>query len=342
MTDIERRPSKSPSRASTVTPLTRRLSGLSAKWFGSTSKANESDGASFLTATDSDTLADLSQDDLEERRQSVPRGRETFKSTGRGGAGNIKASPSNPRDSEGSHSHSYSPMRGREVSVDGDKAKSVGRGGVGNIRSQSRARAASQVAEGHPHTASILSDNSANTAAYERTIIEEAGARASAIRSSGRGGVGNISTSRSRSRGPGFFGSSAPDSPRHSTGRGGMGNIALGPDGEYADESDLYRAQHEHDGIHSTGRGGAANLTDLHSPGPETLPPHHHADYEATGRGGAGNILRSRSHSRDPEHRSASRDRIAKVWQKLTNQHMPQEKDIQEEPAINLSGNPKE
>ena len=30
-----------------------------------------------------------------------------------------------------------------------------------------------------------------------------------------------------------------------------MGNIALGPDGEYVDESDLYRAQHEHDGMYA-------------------------------------------------------------------------------------------
>lgn len=336
MTDIERRPSKSPSRASTVAPLTRRLSGLSAKWFGGASKAADSDAASFATATDSDTLADLPQDDLEERRQSVPRGREAFKSTGRGGAGNIKPSPSNTRDSE----DNYSPLRGRELSVEGDRAKSVGRGGVGNIRSQSRARAASHVPDGHPHTASILSENSAQTAAYERAVIEEANSRASGVRSSGRGGVGNISSSRSRSRGPGFFG--APDSPRHSTGRGGMGNIAPGLDGDYVDESDLYRAQHEHEGIHSTGRGGVANLTDLQSPPPEALPVHHHGEYEAIGRGGAGNIVRSRSHSRDPEHRSSSRDRIAKVWQKITHQHTPQEHDIQEEPAISLDDHPKE
>lgn len=49
------------------------------------------------------------------------------------------------------------------------------------------------------------------------------------------------------------------------------------------------------------------------------------------GRGGVGNIVRSRSHSREPERaRSASRDRISKIWQKVT--HQPSQ-DIAEEPA---------
>lgn len=70
----------------------------------------------------------------------------------------------------------------------------------------------------------------------------------------------------------------------------------------------------------------------MQSPPPET-PPHHAPEFEAIGRGGAGNIVRSRSHSRDPHgepHRAASRDRIAKVWQKITHQ---QPHDIAEEPA---------
>lgn len=169
-------------------------------------------------------------------------------------------------------------------------------------------------------------------------------------RSSGRGGAGNIS--RSRSRTPGKFFGSTPDSPRHSTGRGGAGNITGGPDGESVDEAELYRAHHEHDGMcvahpsssklmsadrrptcrHSTGRGGRANLTDLHSPPPEA-PPHQHAEFEAIGRGGAGNMVRSRSHSRDPERRSVSRDRIAKVWQKITHHGGSAEGDIAEEGA---------
>lgn len=41
------------------------------------------------------------------------------KSTGRGGVGNIKPSPSNTREYE----ENYSPIRGREVSVDGDRVR---------------------------------------------------------------------------------------------------------------------------------------------------------------------------------------------------------------------------
>ena len=71
--------------------------------------------------------------------------------------------------------------------------------------------------------------------------------------SSGRGGAGNISNSRSRSRGPGnFFGSvvAPPDSPRHSTGRGGVGNIQPGAEGvEAIDEVEAYRVTHDPDGM---------------------------------------------------------------------------------------------
>lgn len=79
-------------------------------------------------------------------------------------------------------------------------------------------------------------------------------------------------------------------------------------------------------------------MTDLQSPSLET-PPHHLVEFETTGRGGVGNIVRSRSHSRDPDGRSTSRDRISKVWQKITHQRTPQEKDIQEESAISLDEN---
>ena len=46
-----------------------------------------------------------------------------------------------------------------------------------------------------------------------------------------------------------------------------------------------------------------------------------------------GNMVRSRSRSRDPEQRSVSRDRIAKVWQKITHQGSPAQRDIAEESA---------
>ena len=44
-----------------------------------------------------------------------------------------------------------------------------------------RARPAAQLSEGHPMTASIVSDASASTAAYERAIIEESSTKASGI-----------------------------------------------------------------------------------------------------------------------------------------------------------------
>lgn len=43
---------------------------------------------------------------------------------------------------------------------------------MGNIRSRSRARANSKVTEGHPQTASILSEAAANNAEYERNVIQ--------------------------------------------------------------------------------------------------------------------------------------------------------------------------
>ena len=85
-------------------------------------------------------------------------------------------------------------------------------------------------------------------------------------------------------------------------------------------------------------------MTDAQSPPPETPPPHHH-EFETFGRGGVGNMMRSRSHSRDTgDGRSVSRDRIAKVWQKLTNQHPTQGHGIEEESVTSLNeappGNP--
>ncbi|KAF7794022.1 hypothetical protein EIP86_005150 [Pleurotus ostreatoroseus] len=273
-------------------------------------------------------------EDIEERRRSVSRGREAFvrtKSTGRGGAGNIHASPSVGPDNE----IDYSPSRGREVDVDPDHAKSSGRGGLGNIRSRSRAHSASVVPEGFPQTASIVQEHTANTAAYEQRVIEEA-SKPGAIHSSGRGGAGNISGSRSRSRGPSsFFGGG--DAKLHSTGRGGAGNLQSS-DLQTLDsrqDAELYGPFSE-DGVHSTGRGGRANIVNAQSPPLEPLSPHAQA-YENSGRGGAGNIRTARSKSRDPNSpRSRSRDPISRIWQKVThahNQAQAQRQDIQEEPA---------
>ncbi|OSD07883.1 hypothetical protein PYCCODRAFT_1358325 [Trametes coccinea BRFM310] len=263
-------------------------------------------------------------------RRSVSRGREAFvrsppsrsdllpsyppsQSSGRGGIGNMHrpsvdtASPTPPADEP------LSPVRGREATVDPERAKSTGRGGMGNIRSGSRARSASQipVPENYPQTASLVSDQAANIAEYEKYVVQQSEEAAKArARSSGRGGLGNIkSTSKSKSRSR----SRVPHSPQVlSTGRGGVGNLQPGTnvDAELLaqlEEEERLRYAHEA-GVHSTGRGGRANLTNLPSPPLEPVPPHAH-EYEATGRGGAGNI-RSRSASRGPGE-SGSRSRSA-------------------------------
>ncbi|KAI0360808.1 hypothetical protein OH77DRAFT_724802 [Trametes cingulata] len=263
-------------------------------------------------------------------RRSVSRGREAF-SSGRGGIGNMHRPSGDPASPAQAPEEPISPVRGREATVDPERAKSTGRGGMGNIRSGSRARDASKavVPEAYPQTASLISDQAANIAEYERYVIEqnEEAARARAVRpllshslvdtiltlwvtqrSSGRGGLGNIkSDSKSRSR------SRVPQTPQVlSTGRGGVGNLQPGTNADaelIAQLEEEERVKHAHEGgIHSTGRGGRANLTALPSPPPEPAYAHAHAhEYEATGRGGAGNI-RSRSASREQNRsRSASR-----------------------------------
>ncbi|TBU42334.1 hypothetical protein BD309DRAFT_866575 [Dichomitus squalens] len=269
-------------------------------------------------------------------RRSVSRGREAFvrpihdsrdslpnsslyQSSGRGGVGNIRR-PSTDPASPPPPSEPLSPVRGRETHVDPERLKSTGRGGMGNIRSGSQARNASVVPENHPQTASLVSDQAASVAEYERSVVERnedlMNARAVRIyRSSGRGGLGNItggSKSRSRSR-----------VPVTSTGRGGAGNLQSGVqlDSELLaqmDDEERLRYLHE-EGIHSTGRGGRANITAMHSPPLEPASPHPH-EYETTGRGGAGNIVRSRSASRDPSQsrsrstsRTPSKDRASSL-----------------------------
>ncbi|TCD64025.1 hypothetical protein EIP91_004659 [Steccherinum ochraceum] len=254
--------------------------------------------------------------------RSVSRGREkVFHSSGRGGAGNIRRNsdgPASPVEPE--------PVRGREPTVTAERqeqSQAIGRGGVGNIRSHSRARATSQAPDGAPQTASIINDIAESNAEYERSVIQTSEEAAKNVQKSGRGGVGNITTSRSRSRVGG------PDGT-HSTGRGGRGNLYPGPnpdadEAELRDEMDRLAFSHE-EGIHSTGRGGAANITGLHSP-PNEVHPHVNGLYESMGRGGAGNI-RSRSGSRhasspDSRDRSVSKDRhgFAKILSKMSRQH---------------------
>ncbi|ETW84866.1 hypothetical protein HETIRDRAFT_241999, partial [Heterobasidion irregulare TC 32-1] len=216
-----------------------------------------------------------------QKDRSTSRGRE-FSSSGRGGVGNFRQ-PSVSRGTVDRTSidgpDDFSPTRGRERNNafnSTDKVVSVGRGGAGNIRSPSRARGED------------LSDDRDRIRAIDESNENHA-------YSSGRGGLGNItvSKSRSRSRGPGNV-------LVHGTGRGGVGNIKRGEpvDVEIRQVEDVERAAYPvSPGVHSTGRGGVANLTETTAPPIERVPPgpgHPHAshahEFESTGRGGAGNI----------------------------------------------------
>jgi len=203
--------------------------------------------------------------------------------------------------------------RGREQAVHPDRMQmfSVGRGGAGNMRAPSQ-----EVGKNYPQTVTILNEYAAVQAGYEQQVKKHH-AESNPIHSSGRGGLGNISGSRSRPRGPIL----------HSTGRGGVGNIQFGAATGVDNTDEQERRRHAHpQAIHSTGRGGAANLTTVHSPDVERVV-HRHSGFESSGRGGAGNI-RSRSVSRDPSERSTSRDAkekhgIAALWSKVSHPSSP-------------------
>ncbi|KAI0937675.1 hypothetical protein AcV7_003643 [Taiwanofungus camphoratus] len=133
--------------------------------------------------------------------------------------------------------------------------------------------------------------------------------------SSGRGGMGNIKSARSRSSGP-----KVPKALRfrYSTGRGGAGNVHHPTPADQAlfdefarDEAERARATAAEEGVHTVGRGGLANLTAL-PPRAPTPPPENPLGPASTGRGGAGNIFRSRSRSK--EHTAHS---IGRIWKKV-------------------------
>lgn len=257
-------------------------------------------------------------DSISNESRSVSRGRDSFHSSGRGGIGNIRRSSisSDPRPVDSPDDSASG--RGREQAVHPDRMQmfSVGRGGAGNMRSPSQ-----DVGKDHPQTVTILNEHAAVQAEYEQQIKKHH-AESNPIHSSGRGGIGNISGSRSRSRGPTV----------HSTGRGGAGNIQYGAAASVDTKDEEERKKHAHaQARHSTGRGGAANLTNTHSPDIERVI-HHHGEFESSGRGGAGNI-RSRSASRDPSGRTSSRDAkekhgIAALWSKVSHPSGPGSGDV--------------
>ncbi|KAF8879516.1 hypothetical protein CPB84DRAFT_1687917 [Gymnopilus junonius] len=237
-----------------------------------------------------------------ERSQS--RGREPFHSTGRGGIGNIRLSSASRDTRPSTGPDDFSITRGREPIPHQhqqlNQAFSTGRGGAGNLRSPSR--------DPHAPTTTAIAEADA---AEQEVIREYVAAHEGTVHSSGRGGLGNIT--RSRSRDPAA--SPGRNNPKHatdhiySTGRGGAGNVrhseASENFAEELDEEERRKVGHPLSAVHSTGRGGSANLTTTHEPPiehhPHPHPPQHTAEqpeFESTGRGGLGNIVHERSLSR--------------------------------------------
>ncbi|TFK49548.1 hypothetical protein OE88DRAFT_351276 [Heliocybe sulcata] len=117
-----------------------------------------------------------------------------FRSSGRGGSGNIRrksdAVPDSPSEDAGPQTP-VSPT-GREClapsSVSTNRKTVVGgRGGAGNVHSRWRG----EISDGLTQTASILSDHAASVARYEQEVIRKRMEERRTI-SSGRGGAGNI------------------------------------------------------------------------------------------------------------------------------------------------------
>ncbi|KAG9307953.1 hypothetical protein JVU11DRAFT_9664 [Chiua virens] len=139
---------------------------------------------------------------------NVSRARNSFVATGRGGSGNLRRpslapistddTPTSDRTRPGSEFRPTSPPAEvpPERQSPSEKKRgftSSGRGGSGNIQPST------SDLEAHPLTASILSRHSAVQAEYEQRI-RKAHAESHMVRSSGRGGSGNISDLRRRSR----------------------------------------------------------------------------------------------------------------------------------------------
>ncbi|KAG8220611.1 hypothetical protein J3R82DRAFT_2864 [Butyriboletus roseoflavus] len=110
----------------------------------------------------------------------------------RGGSGNNRHSKTSTH-SERSPNPLVLPPRERQGTSTADKFMSSGRGGSGNIQPSMSSL------EAHPLTASILKQHSAMQAQYEQRV-RKAHAESNVVRSTGRGGSGNISDPRRRSR----------------------------------------------------------------------------------------------------------------------------------------------
>jgi len=136
--------------------------------------------------------------------------RDPFLSSGRGGSGNIRRSyvsatgepsPDVPSPCEYVSGSTTDDKASSFFRIEnGKQLMSSGRGGSGNI--QPSTAVSPDLLEAHPQTAAILSSHSAKLTQYEHHI-RQVHAESKVIRSSGRGGSGNISHTRQRSRSQG-------------------------------------------------------------------------------------------------------------------------------------------
>jgi len=236
------------------------------------------------------------------------RGRQPIVSTGRGGAGNLIRSPSRGIDPEATGlSERGREIQNRDASI--DRVIHSGRGGAGNIRSPSRTRDVAHEAK--------------EDALQARLVAEERGRQAEGNFSTGRGGAGNISRSKSRSRSAvRDVRESTPDTTRRtemrSGGRGGWGNIREERDSidevkreEQRKYDEEIRAKYAADGAnkpHAYGKGGAGNFASGPLPEAEFAKLsveekeahrkiHGEQTFVASGRGGAGNMHQKSAHS---------------------------------------------
>ncbi|KAH9946466.1 hypothetical protein B0H21DRAFT_416527 [Amylocystis lapponica] len=256
--------------------------------------------------------------DTNQKRRSVSRGREVFKSSGRGGSGNIRRpSVDTPPAVDPAEIARGRDAPARKASTDAERL-STGRGGVGNIQSTSRARGVSRAPEGSTLTASIVNQQESNLVEYERSVIRARQEAAKATKhSSGRGGQGNYTRkSRSGSRKP---------KPVHSTGRGGAGNVRSDSLDD-AERDTLERVDSER----------------AHEDGSFSLPGSPPQVRDGAG-GGAGSV-RSRSASKDStpsQDKRSSRNSFGKIWNKVANS-VQSEDDPESSDAAEGVGSPQQ
>ncbi|OBZ78507.1 hypothetical protein A0H81_02123 [Grifola frondosa] len=244
-------------------------------------RRGDSDDASNLTSSTSN--------------RSVSRGREGFQSSGRGGAGKHTQTVARSGQSGAPIGASFSCTR--------TGASCRPRAGA-NHRARRRGQHSLRVA------CAFHGQDSLQPSPNGIPHLAEEAARTRA-KSSGRGGLGNIS-SRSRSRGPTALHLMGPSI--HSTGRGGAGNLQLGSAieaeviGEILEAEDRARTSQKRESFYRPGWPREPYVGA--QPSPEQLSLHNQA-FESTGRGGSETSLaRGQRHVKPPITAGAA----ARAW----------------------------